>query len=60
MLEKEVTYIDITPTWSGILPAFIEFLERGTSEQKMLAVTELNKMASIADEYVALVKRNRE
>lgn len=49
--EKKET-IDMTPTWSGILPLLLYSLENGGSEAKQAARTELRRMAQIADMYV--------
>ena len=55
---RTVRTIDITPTWSGILPALIAILERGeTVEARKTAEAELQKMAALADRYVDLSKR---
>ena len=43
--------IDITPTWTAILPALIAALEDGTAEGKRLAREELKTMARAADVY---------
>jgi hypothetical protein len=55
--ESKSTYIDITPTWSGLLPSFIEWIVSGNDEQKKLARSELKKIAALADAYVALNKK---
>ena len=50
--------VDITPTWTGILPALIAILVNGeTVEARKTAEAELGKMAGLADRYVALSKR---
>ena len=46
--------IDITPTWSGILPALIALLDQPNTHQ--FAMEELTRMAKLADYQVALVK----
>lgn len=45
-------YIDLTPTWTGILPSLLLVLEHGTEEGKRTARGELSKMARFADKYV--------
>lgn len=50
-MEKMV--IDMTPTWSGILPALLASVEDGTPEGRKIAIDELERMARIADKYVA-------
>jgi len=44
--------IDITPTWSAILPLLIIAIENGNDEGKRAARTELKRMAELADAYV--------
>jgi hypothetical protein len=47
--------IDLTPTWSGILPALLAVIANGeTVEARKAAEQELARMARIADKYVAL------
>lgn len=49
--------IDMTPTWSGILPALIAIIANGeTVEARKTAEAELRRMAGLADRYVASVK----
>lgn len=45
--------IQLTPTWRGLLPAFIAVLESGTDEGKRLAREELRRMAEAADYWNA-------
>lgn len=44
--------ITLTPTWSGMLPAFLVAMEAGTDAGKSLARTELERMAKHADAHV--------
>jgi len=46
--------IDLTPTWSNVLPVLLTVLESGSREGKQTAKIELSRMAEIADKYVAL------
>lgn len=49
--------IDMTPTWQGILPLLLAAVENGTTaETRNNAMTELRRMAQIADDYVAAQK----
>lgn len=41
--------IDMTPTWSALLPAFVAVLEDGTQEGRRIARLELQRMAQAAD-----------
>lgn len=45
--------IDITPTWRSILQPILVLLEIGTVEGKQIAREELERMADLADRYVA-------
>ncbi|NBX49869.1 hypothetical protein EBT25_07990 [bacterium] len=49
--------VDMTPTWHGILPAIILILDSGTTEARGTALMELDRMARLADKYVALQKK---
>ena len=56
-VEYAGEYIDITPTWSGILPALLAILQDGeTLEARGQAVIELRRMARLADRYVEHVR----
>jgi hypothetical protein len=46
--------IDLTPTWSAILPALIATLRDGTPEGQDIARRELASMAQAADAAVAM------
>lgn len=54
--KPEPRRIDITPTWSGILPALIAIMRDGTHEGQRLAEIELRRMATLADNWVAHCK----
>ncbi len=41
--------IDMTPTWTGIMPAILAVLEDGTPKGKMLAREELMELARKVD-----------
>jgi hypothetical protein len=43
--------IDLTPLWSGILPALIAVLQTGGDEGRKMAIDELYRMAEAADNY---------
>jgi hypothetical protein len=49
-------YIDITPTWEGLLPALLAIFESG---EKQYAWTELERMARAADAAVAMNKATK-
>ena len=42
--------INITPTWSGLMPALLNILESGTEEGKKAARAELLDLAKAVDE----------
>ena len=50
--------IDITPLWSGILPALIAVLQTGGDEGRRMAIAELYKMAEAADAYNETVRKS--
>jgi hypothetical protein len=53
--EKKLDgYVDITPTWAGVIGIYIAFLENGNAAQKESARTEIRRMATIADAYNAM------
>ena len=47
------TTIDLTPTWTEILPALVAIWDKG---DKNIAMGELRKMAKLADLYNEMVK----
>ncbi|AKM09368.1 hypothetical protein [Croceicoccus naphthovorans] len=54
MNNPKITTIDLTPTWSEILPALLRlYAEGSTSKVKRTAEEELRRMAALADRYVA-------
>lgn len=42
-------YIDITPTWEGLLQPLLAVMEAGTPEGHSMALKELYRMAQAAD-----------
>ena len=55
---KETQYIDVTPTWEQIVPALLEILKSGNAESKAFALSEINRMAYLADIHLATLKDN--
>ena len=55
--EKEVTTIDLTPTWAGALRMLLLLWTDGDHEGRKVAREELFKMATLADKYVELVEK---
>lgn len=41
--------IDLTPTWTAVMPAIIAVLEDGTADGKQLARAELLRLAAEVD-----------
>ena len=54
--KTEMKVIDLTPTWSALLPAFIAVLEQGTPNGKQMVIEELRRMASAADRLNEIAK----
>jgi len=52
----KLTTIDNTPTWGGLYPLYVQFIEVGNKEQKNLVIDELKKLCIIADDYNRLKK----
>lgn len=46
---RQAGFIDLTPTWSAILPLLLEGFENGTPESRGFAIEELKRMALLAD-----------
>lgn len=49
-------YIDMTPTWAAIMPAFFAIFECGTPEGKAIAKEELARLAAAMDSTNAAAK----
>jgi hypothetical protein len=57
MENTQVKTIDVTPTWSGMLPVLLYLVENATTaEAKNTAYTELSRMAEMADAAVQMQK----
>jgi hypothetical protein len=52
---KKVETIDLTPTWTEILPALLAIWDKSEGG-KNIAMGELRKMAKLADLYNEMVK----
>lgn len=48
--------VDVTPTWSGILPALLTLLHSENAEARFVAQKELERMARLADKMIAHLK----
>jgi hypothetical protein len=62
LVEPEVRTIDITPTWTAILPVLLGVLQNpeAPAAAHREVEGELRRMAKFADEYVAIVAPNAE
>jgi hypothetical protein len=47
--RKVVGYVDLTPSWTGVLPLYLAALSDGTPTAKAAAREELTRMARLAD-----------
>ncbi len=47
-----VGIIDFTPSWTSLVPVFVEGLRNGTDAGYTIALEELTRMAKLADEFV--------
>ena len=41
------------PTWSGMMPVYFEWIERGNDQQRDIARAELTRLAAAADQRIA-------
>lgn len=51
-------YIDLTPSWSGVFRIYLAVLANpdATADARITAEQELQRMADLADRYVASAK----
>jgi hypothetical protein len=54
--KKQIGVIDLTPAWSAILPILLEAARTPDNKGYEAAMSELKRMAEIADLYVASQK----
>ena len=52
--------IDITPTWSALIPIMVEVLKspKANNSAKQEVVVELKRLAKIADDQNAKIRKN--
>ena len=55
--NKKTYTVDITPSWSSLLPYMIAVLEDSNHESRRKIITEFEKMACAADIAVEIKKR---
>ncbi len=52
--------INITPTWSGMLPMYLAVIRNSESTKSIRAAeSELRRMADLADRYNAMLENDR-
>lgn len=51
--EAQAKTIDLTPTWSAVLPILLAAIESGNEEGRRIAKLELSRMAQAADQFNA-------
>ena len=52
--------IDVTPTWTDLMPALFAVLQNGTEEGRAIAQAELTRLAKIVDDQNAEAKTRLE
>jgi hypothetical protein len=58
MTTEAKTY-PIIPSWEAVLPLYISAIASGGFEARRAAKLELERMAKLADAYVALTKKDQ-
>jgi len=59
-MKQQIGFLDLTPTWQGILPVITLALTEGTPAGQKAAGEELARMADAADRWNAHAKAQRE
>ncbi len=52
-MKKLIGTIDLTPTWEGVLPGLLATFNNSPVEKTNFAESQLQRMAQVADKYVA-------
>ena len=55
-MKNEVETIEEAPSWKAVLPIYLMAIKHGKSDGRHAAVAELERMANLADLYVASKK----
>ena len=55
-MKNEAETVDATPTWEAVLPIYLMAYENGSNKGRGAALEELQRMAKLADLYVASKK----
>jgi hypothetical protein len=58
-MTTEAKVYPIIPSWSAILPLLIRATDSDRFEARQAAMDELERMAELADAYVALTKKDQ-
>lgn len=48
--------IDMTPTWTGVVPVMVALIESGNAEGRATAISELYRIAGLLDGMVSALK----
>lgn len=59
-MKQQIGFLDLTPTWQGILPVMVLALTNGTPTGQRAAQEELARMADAADKWNAHAKAEQE
>lgn len=54
--KKLIGKIDVKPTWESMVPIIIALLENSNAQGRATAISEMTRMAQIADAHVAQSK----
>lgn len=57
--KTRIGTIDITPTWSSLVPALVALIENSNHKGRQVAMDELKRMAELADAYVKIQKASK-
>jgi hypothetical protein len=55
-VKNEVETVDATPSWEAVLPIYLMAYENGSNKGRGAALEELQRMAKLADLYLASKK----
>ncbi len=55
-MRNEIETVEMAPTWEGLLPIYLMSYENGKSSGRAASLAELQRMAKLADLYVASKK----
>ncbi len=55
-MKNEIETVDATPSWEAVLPVYLMAYENGKNKGRGAALEELQRMAKLADLYLASKK----